>query len=420
MDSTAYKYFITDFRQKSGLEFANVPMTFVTSPVAHTKESLSGLARFLEAIAGSSRGSGRLPLPPILTAPGNFFGQLFLEAHKALAEVAAGEEPMSHRFHTSGSELVKFLCFCAQGKSKAVATEADGADLAMYCFLLEGLSDAGWCPDGCEAVAKRSARSYFVALKKRLHGVCRTSPETILCYMWGAWLLAQKTEGICDTAVELHPPSTEVFAWQMGNASQSYVGLNSLKPHVFHLLARSSSCVPHPVTRLCLDGRLGLTIHANGEAVCPVTLEEASDIVRPNIMGNKFVYACSAAPLPAVRWTAVFLVLESTTYRIDILRFAPVAKTLEVRGELRLENKVHLDRTGPDCYLGRDVENMVIRFVENPLNLQFAGQEEPEASVFRSAAPAISPAAPLTIVTAWSRGKGITAISETRLLGIYD
>ena len=327
---------------------------------------------------------------------------------------------MSHRFRSNGSELVKFLCFCAHGKSAAVAVEADGADLAMYCFLLEGLLDAGWCPDWCEAIAKRSARSYFVALKKGLHGPGRTAPETILCYMWGAWLFAQRTEGAGGTAVKPHPPSTEVFAWHMGNASHSYVGLNSLKPPVFHVLARSCSCLPHPITRLCLDGRLGLTVYANGEAVCPVTLEEASDIVRPNITGNKFAYACSAASLPAVRWTAVFLVLESTTYRIDIVRFPPAAKPLEVLGELRLENKVHLDRTGPDCYLGTDVENMVIRFVENPLNLQFAGQEEPEVSVFRSAAPAIAPAAPITIVTAWSRGKGITGISETKLLGLYD
>jgi hypothetical protein len=182
----------------------------------------------------------------------------------------------------------------------------------------------------------------------------------------------------------------------------------------------SSSRIPHPFARLSLDGCLGLTMHANGEAIRPLSLQEVSDIVRPKMAGNKFVFACHTPSLPGISWTVVFLVLESTTYRIDILKFPLAAQTLEMRGEMRLENEAHLDQQGADCYFGRDVENTVIRFVENPLNFRFDTQQESGISVFTSRIITLLPGSSLTTVTAWARGKGITALNEARLLGMYD
>ena len=420
MDSTAYKYLILDIQRTPAQSLSALPLVLARSQVCHSKESLAGVKQFLGAAAGNSTQDYRVRLPAILGLAHNAFASLFLEAHKALLEVLDGADPSMHPFRHSGSTLMRLLCFYAQNDLAATGLSTDVAAASMYCFLIEGMIHAGWCPNASEVVAKRSAHTCFLALRKSMHKLAADEHAAVLGYLWSAWILSQKTEGIHDSD-EVHvAPSVEALDWESGGKTHSFLAQHAAAPVLSFFLNRDATGIVHPFKRFALDGELGLHLLAGGETVSPLLSPEVSNIVRPKMAGTKFVYACATSTGISIKWTVVILTLECTTYRIDILALPPNSTSIDMRGEFRLENDVALAAYGPDAYLGEGSRNAIVRFPENPMGFQYARQEEGGISVFESQTTRLSSARSLQGVCAWARGKGITTINETRLLGIFD
>jgi hypothetical protein len=90
-----------------------------------------------------------------------------------------------------------------------------------------------------------------------------------------------------------------------------------------------------------------------------------------------------------------------------------------VQAEMRLENEVKLEEIKKGCFFGKGMENSVIRFVQDPLDFRLERQEESGISVFASGKGVFSGTDPMQLVCAWASGKGISALTEIKLLGIF-
>ncbi len=420
MDSSAYRYLIRDLLQKHDEGFSILPASFLTPPVVPDQDAFSNLVLFLTTISANRKENTALPLPRISTASETFFSRLFLSAHHALSEIAAGADPTDHRFARSGSQLLEFLCFCAQGDEVDIVDRLDISAAAMYAFFLEGCMYSGWCPSSREGVAKRTAHAYFIALRKGLSCLDTASRAAILGYLWGTWLFAQKTEGIHDTSISARPHAIAAFSWRLDDVTHSFVGRHLTKPRVFYLLERSSTHVPHPISRLSSDRSVGLTLYANREKINAVILQESSEIDRPARKGAKLVYTCRTASVEAIEWTAAYFAVENTIYRIDLISLPPTTAPVEVSGEFLFENEQDLQEQNVDCYSASGPINLIIRFIKNPLKFHLRMTSKTPHATFSSAGVSISGDSSFEMVTAWARGKGITSIYETKLLGIYD
>jgi hypothetical protein len=419
MDSSAYRYFIIELQQQPDNSFTLLPLHFVKSGVVLNPDSFSSLQLFLKSnISARDLHNGTL-LPEMLAEPRNFFASLFIEAHKAVLDVVTGIDPQSHPFRNNGIHLARFLSFCAINDTTAIISPDDIYGRAMFCFLLEGLLYAGWCPDVFNGTAKRAAHSYFVSLKKTFHQIKTVQNATALGYMWGAWLLAQKTENIRDNPFNALSES-ETFEWNIGNESQCYFARKFGTPPVICLLLKGHHEIPHPVFRISSREKTGLSLYANNESIIPEALLEASEIVRPRIVGNKFVYKCSTDAISDLTWTVVFLFTEGTIYRIDVLKLPPCHGPVTFRGEMRLENEVRLEQIKQGYFTGKGPENSVIRFIQDPLGFRLESQEETGISTFSSGKGVFSGNEHIQLVCAWARGKGISALTEIKLFGIFE
>jgi hypothetical protein len=87
---------------------------------------------------------------------------------------------------------------------------------------------------------------------------------------------------------------------------------------------------------------------------------------------------------------------------------------------MHIENEYALEKISYSDYFGKNKENFIIRFIENPLDLEFSKQLTERISVFSSKVKQVSPNDSIQITTAWAREKGIRDINRTHLLGIYD
>jgi hypothetical protein len=419
MDSSAYRYFIIELQQQADNSFVHLPLHFVKSGVGLNQDSFSSLQLFLQSVICAGGSGNAALLPAMLAEPRDFFANLFVEAQRALLDVVCGADPSSHPFRHNGAVLARFLSYCENDGDAAITALTDTSGRAMLCFLLEGLMHAGWCPNAFEGTAKRSAHSYFVSLKKTLHFMQPGQNAIVLGYLWGAWLLAQKTEGIRDEALRAFS-AAETFEWNIGNTCHTYCARKSGNPPVIYLIHKSPHDIPHPVSRISCRGKTGLSLYADNEPVIPEALLETSEIVRPKINGNKYVYQCRTAALTELRWTVVFLFPQTTVYRIDILKLFPGTGPAAIRAEMRLENEVRLEEIKKGHFTGKGPENSVIRFIQDPLSFRLGSQDKTGISVFFSGQAVIPENGSLQVVCAWARGKGITALHELKLLGIFE
>jgi hypothetical protein len=166
------------------------------------------------------------------------------------------------------------------------------------------------------------------------------------------------------------------------------------------------------------DGRLGLSLWVNNEPVRPVSLADFIEIKRQKISGNRFVCNCATDSIPDISWSIVVLVYENTLYRIDILKLPEGKENVLVDPEMRLECGTHPELQKKNYFISKGLENTVVRFLDSPFGFAFDRHEEPGISVFH--APGSLTRGTLKLITAWASGKGISAINETRLLGIYE
>jgi hypothetical protein len=286
----------------------------------------------------------------------------------------------------------------------------------MLCFLTEGMMYAGWCPNAFESHAKHAAHSYFIGLKKSLY---HSGPEniTIVCgYLRGAWILAQKTEGIRSENQQYS--ASETFCWKSQNGSRTYNARKSAAPGLFYILSKSPSTLPHPFTRLMNDGRVGLSIRINDMPVTPVSLADFVEINRKNMSGVRFIYNCITDLISDMTWTIAVLAYQRTLYRIDTLKFPEKSVTMHIDAVMKLECGIKTEQLGNNFFIGKGVENTVIRFLDSSLIFAFDRCENNNISVYHASGN--HGGGILKLVTAWATGRGITAINETKLLGIYE
>jgi hypothetical protein len=418
MDSSAYRYFIIELQQQSDDSFSLLPQFFLKFPVTLKPESFSSLQLFINSVFSHGGPENAELLPDFFSKRCNFFAGLFFKAHKALLDVLTGTDPQSHQFQDNGADLARFLAFCASSGDSGIISPADTIGMAMFCFLLEGLLYAGWCPDVFKGTAKRAAHSYFVFLKKTIHHLQTGHNAAVLGYMWGAWLLSQKTEDIRDNPFNTLSDA-ETFKWNIDGESQCYYARSFGTPPVICLIPNSLYEIPHPVFHISYRKKTGLSLFANNQILLPDTLKESSEIVRPRITGNKFVYKCRSEGFFELTWTIVFLFTDRTIYRIDVLKFPECLGPVTVQAEMRLENEVKLEEIKKGCFFGKGLENSVIRFVQDPLDFRLERQEESGISVFASGKGVFSGKEPIQLVCAWARGKGISTLTEIKLLGIF-
>ena len=418
MDSSLYKYFIEELQNAPDNNFRNLPIFFVKSVPYTSKEAFYSCKSFLiDMVSKIPENPGILP--QILLEKNNFFSSLFTQSHKAFIDILSSESAQTHEFHHDGTQLLKFLVYCGNKGIPDSFYAHDALECAMICFSIEALLYCGWCPDSFDGVAKRAAHEYFVSLKKEMHHVNIRSTGTVLGYLWGAWLFAQKTEGIRDNG-ERTLPETALFEWGSGNGRRQYIVRKSSKAPLFYILSKCSNVLPHPFHFLAHDTLFGLHVFINGETLLPKELKEYSDIQRPKISGHKFIYSCTTGASAEISWTIVFLHFESTFYRIDLLKFSKDIDRISLHAEMHIENEYALEKISYSDYFGKNKENFIIRFIENPLDLEFSKQLTERISVFSSKVKQVSPNDSIQITTAWAREKGIRDINRTHLLGIYD
>jgi hypothetical protein len=366
----------------------------------------------------------------IISIKDNFFASLFIHALKAFIDILSGESKLTHEFRHDGTQLLKFLVFCGHRNIPGSFYKNSPGDLALMCFTIEALLHCGWCPDSFDGVAKRAAHEYFVCLKKEFHRVNLLGNASILGYLWCAWIMAQKTEGVRDNG-ETVLLEMSTFEWGSGVARRQYIVKKTDKAPYFYILPKHASALPHPFSSLNWDGTFGLFLTVNNIALAPCELTEYSEIIRPKIHGHKFTHLCKLDGLGEIAWTIALMNFASTTFRIDVLKLSPIEKTfgenagsvkeeLTVQARFVFENDFALEEIAPNQFVGKGFENVVLKFIENPVGLSFSKQEGPGISVFQSPQKNCSFETPLKTTLAWARGKGIIDINRTHLLGIFD
>jgi hypothetical protein len=166
------------------------------------------------------------------------------------------------------------------------------------------------------------------------------------------------------------------------------------------------------------DGGTGLSIRVNNEAVKPVSMADYIEINRRKISGDKFIYNCTTDSITDISWTVAVLAHENTLYRIDILKFPGGTDALLVDMEMKFECATRPEPCGKNSFIGKGLENTVIRFLDTPLEFEFDRMEMNGLSVYKTKPGTVT--GNLKIVTAWATGRGISAINETKLLGLYE
>ena len=421
MDSNLYNYLIEELLNGTRKDFSLLPIHFIKSPREVSTPAFKSLESFLSDRIASSQSfsEGQWQQSLFLCTRENFFSELFLLAHQALLDILQGSDTTTYPFRSNGIQLLRFLTYCSCNGVPGRFYENDGQTLSMMCFILEGLMYCGWCPDSFEGTAKRAAHEYCITLKKSLHHFKYDATGPILGYLWAAWLLAQKTEGI-RVVREIFLPMTQTFQWNLGNNVNAFIVENSIKPNIFYILSKSPERLPHPFAKLSNENLVGLSFFIDSAPVFATEIVEYSEIKRIKKHGHKFIFNCATKVCIGFRRTVVVLLYECTLYRIDLLILPVNIKTATLSSELCLESAVHLEKTGRNSYFGKGVENMIVEFIENPLGLFLDSRRDDGIAKFIFGPKNVSGTETITIVTAWAQGKGITEINKTHLLGIYD
>jgi hypothetical protein len=192
MDSSAYKTFLAEFGSSERSSWKQIPVHFSLCAPSLCPEAFLALKLFLSDIAGYSDTPCPFKLPRCLGDPRiGIDGKLLSAMHAKILEfIEAGVE--SEESRRSGMELYRQIVSLNENAI------TDSLDMAMAVFMLEALMHAGWCSSRTENSGKQAAHALFDRLRKSLFRVEQQALPTIYCYLWGAWLLAQKTEGIRD------------------------------------------------------------------------------------------------------------------------------------------------------------------------------------------------------------------------------
>jgi len=419
MDSTAYKYFIEELRQNYSDDFKILPLYFVKSPIFCSEEAFSSLKQFIETIIILSKECSDF-VPKILLIPDSFWSNILLMAHKSIIDLLDNQPPFSHAFKVNGINLSRLISLCTQCKSNAISSYDDIEAIAMQCFLLEAFMYAGWCPNAFEQTAKFSSHVLFNTLKKMFHYLKINKKATILGYIWGAWLFAQKTEGIRDNSNFVFS-DLEIFELNMNNISKRYIARIFGDKRILRFIKKEANSIPHPFEKLQIEEEIGFSLYVNNKKIIPDELLEEKQIIRPKMLGNKFIYKCNLSEFLNILWTIAFLFYDKTIYRIDLIRFLGDHFKLKINATFSFENENKLIEKEKNIFFGMGINNFIIRFIQNPFGFYLNEQTAKGITIFKTPEKEIiDNKESFQTVCAWASGKGITTLNETKLIGIYD
>ena len=280
----------------------------------------------------------------------------------------------------------------------------------MLSCLLEGLMHCGWSPDAFEGNAKRAAHEYALTLKKNLYRIPCNAKSAIVGYLWSAWHLAEKTEGIRVCAAPLQ--SMQKIEWRLEGAGWHYIVEKTVIPPLFYFLSHSNNRIPHPVSSMFNDTSIGLFVTLNGDALFPEVLIESERIIRIKKNGYRFRHHCATASLRNIVWTTVIFVFQQTFYRLDILTLPNTVENIIVQCDLILE----IPKQPPRIPSAKPQ----VEFIENPLQVAFQNFVQGDKALLSSPSLSVKTSAPLRQSVAWSFDPKATSIDRTHLLGIYD
>jgi len=417
MDSTAYAYFIDEFRERLGRAAGLLPYTFTVPRPESTHALHPDLALFLDQLR-----SGMPPAPPLLGGDDSWFLPALVRTMHcrlaALLRAGTGRDTVDSRDFT---ELVRLLIDCACPRHAHGFDRGDPVSLAMTVFLLEAGMHFGWCPNAAEPYAKRAAHIGFNHLKKNLYQADEASTTVIYGYVLGAWIMAQKTEGIQDRRLENE--SSDVireYSWKE-DGSDACCGYLAHQTGCgrFFALFHSATMPGHPVRLLGNAGSTGLSFVINGQPAVRTALTPLTRIDRRDIIGCRFRSAITVDDQPQFELITAVQLFRDTLYRIDVLQpfpsFTPLLQ--EVTMTMECDGVPRQVATGRFGVPGG--EPTVICFQENPFAFVCDGASGGTA-VFAAGKRPFALSGTTQIVTAWTLGRETVEISGTNLLGIFD
>jgi len=414
MDRTIYRYFVDEIRTDSEGLLGILPIDIVRTPWDQsTSQSIANCAGFLRTIINEIENPSLSPfaVPSILKIPDNTLSLLFKAGHLAIFDILEGVNPIGHGFKSNGIQLLKFLTLCANPTVDQAFYSEDVLSLAMLSFLTEALMYCNWSPDAFEGNAKRAAHEYALTLKKNMYRTSFKAKGVIAGYLWAAWFLAEKTEGIRVNTASFQ--SMHKIEWNIRGSSRAYIVEKSTTPHLFYLLAHCNDRIPHPVSSMVNDGKTGLFLTLNGNPIIAETLIDSEKICRIKKTGYKFRHKCSTSSLQGITWTTVIFVFQQTFYRIDILTLPQSVEEVIIRSELALEiSKQNFSHSSNDQPL--------VEFIENPLHIAFKIHEDGNKAFFSSEPMIVKTDSAIQMTVAWTFNPKATSIDRTHLIGIYD
>lgn len=423
MDSSAYKHLIGSLQADRSLLSTDLPSVMALQQPTLTHVCKQALAGFLELVLPKDEDENAtqpsLPCPHLLSRPeSNFFAGLLALAHRELrTHLQPGcEGPRNYR--RNGAELVRFLCHTVDPQWVSPIRDEDVTGLAMCCFLLEACMHMGWCPNAFEGRAKRAAHILFAHTRKSLHHLRDREFSVVLGYLWGAWLYAQKTEGIRDHVLQAERVDlTHRFSWRHGTTTADYHVFRFRRPEIFLMISQIAGQMPCAFRFLTNDTAGSLVLHAGDKVVEPIELRETVSITRPRHTGIAATYLC-ATPSGQLLWRVALQIHMRTVYRIDVIR--PTASTCNItRADLYLENELPLSRVG-NSYLGKGPDSFALELLQNPFGLSFHDRMSNRLSLFSGPGATLTPEEPLEMISAWASGPGVSSIDRTNLPGIFD
>lgn len=415
MDSAAYSALAAALREAAESTVPPLPV----APLQGETDELRGPIRRLQRILDAGFPADLRALSPVFhTARQGLGGILAHVHHLALNGVMSGEESTSAR--RAGAETVRLLSSSVTSHYSGIIDDNDVVSLSAACFLLECCLHLGWSPNACEGFAKRAAHVYFARMKRMLHAASPAVVTTVAAYVQTLRPLAQVTEGIREQPLEAEKGGlTRSFSWNIGQSTANYRLFSENTPRVRFLLPLGSDTVPHPFRKASREPELGMKLYTNRGELIPRSCGGYEEIRRRRTWGMQASFACATEEDYQAEWKVVIQVFEATLYRIDAIQCRPGNALRITDAELRLENEIPLTKTdSPGKYIGKTGhENYVLELVRNPLGLALTNQPPGEITVLKGGSRDLSRA---ISVAAWTRGRYVTGINRTNLLGLID
>jgi len=420
MDSKAYFHFLVQIRKEIEVFSPELPHVFATEEpdlIENTKMR-QNIGLLLQTFIAQP--NTFLPESVLPDISDNIFRESLLNS---LKNIHAFLSSPTHESPTPKGEVRHFLHLLLHSTTPQGSLLFSAPDARLYSllvFLSEAIMHCGWCPNSLEPQGKRAAHIFFVQLKKSFHRVAATEISTVYCFLLGAWFLAQKTEGIRDHRLDTEQNDiSAVYPFSSANQSQHIFLFYQFRPRVFYLLKKGSSA--HPFSYIHTNySSLGLTLYGTEGRLTFTETRDPQDIQRKHMQGRIFFWKSPVGDDRCLFYKQVFITYQNTLYRIDVLKNSSEYDIPLHAVTLTIESSPTLKKSTVNTFTDQNIINTVVHFIENPFGFDLSSHESTQVTFTSPKAVQIKGKETVQIITGISRGKGITDINRTNLLGIYD